>query len=237
MPDGDEFSEMICSSCVSQHEFLKYYPDIGSRKKSGIQNKSESKDESEETKVKEEIKEPSDAKTETATNVDSEAVDSGHESNDSTPSSSIAKAGGSKQNCPLASGTRYHEKGPLFMDDGWRNSLCRCNNCNSLYYTLRCEHLLDEKDDVHYYEQLGKEKNINADTHDRGMAEMKNMNRVQQIELIHGYNFLKDNLAEFLKKYQTSGKVVREEDIKEFFEDLKRKKQKVQPSVVPHFCR
>lgn len=64
---------------------------------------------------------------------------------------------------------------------------------------------------------------------------MNSMNRVQLIEFISGYNDLKENLAEYLKKFQENKKVIREEDIKEFFTGMAaRKKQKVE---IPHFCR
>ena len=46
-----------------------------------------------------------------------------------------------------------------------------------------------------------------------------------QVEAIHSYNAMKDNLMEYLAKFANSKKVVREEDIKEFFEGMKKTKK------------
>ena len=46
-----------------------------------------------------------------------------------------------------------------------------------------------------------------------------------QVEAIHSYNAMKDNLMEYLAKFANSKKVVREEDIKEFFEGMKKNKK------------
>jgi E3 ubiquitin-protein ligase UBR7 len=63
---------------------------------------------------------------------------------------------------------------------------------------------------------------------------MNSLDRVQLVEAIAGYNDLKENLAEYLKKFVENKKVVKEEDIREFFDGMMaRKKQKVS---VPHFC-
>ena len=43
-----------------------------------------------------------------------------------------------------------------------------------------------------------------------------------QVEAIHSYNTMKDNLMEYLAKFASSKKVVREEDIKEFFDGMKK---------------
>ena len=48
------------------------------------------------------------------------------------------------------------------------------------------------------------------------------IDRVKQVEAIHPYN-LKQNLKEYLSKFADNKKVVREEDIREFFQGISAK--------------
>ena len=41
---------------------------------------------------------------------------------------------------------------------------------------------------------------------------------MKQVEAIHSYNNMKENLMEYLAKFADNKKVVREDDIKTFFE-------------------
>ena len=67
------------------------------------------------------------------------------------------------------------------------------------------------------------------------MKALSEMDRVKQVEAIEGYNSMKSNLMEYLKKFAENGKVVREEDIQEFFQQMSaNKRQKVE---MPKFCR
>lgn len=94
--------------------------------------------------------------------------------------------------------------------------------------------LLDSEDPVCLYEERGKAKAKEfVEAHDREF--MNSMNRVQLVDCITGYNELKDHLSEFLKKFAENKKIIKEEDIREFFDGMNaRKKQKVE---VPHNCR
>mgnify|MGYP001271301495 CR=1 FL=1 len=87
----------------------------------------------------------------------------------------------------------------LFMLQGWREQLCKCSDCVAKYQELSLEFLLDAEDTVHHYES-------NADTekssqYEDGMKELSKMERTKQIEAIHGYNSMKSNLMEYLKKF------------------------------------
>ena len=72
--------------------------------------------------------------------------------------------------------------------------------------------------------------------YEKGMEELSKMDRVKQVEAIHGYNSMKSNLMEYLKKFAENGKVVRQEDIQEFFEQMKSNKRP-RTSVIPENCR
>ncbi|GLH09794.1 Putative E3 ubiquitin-protein ligase UBR7 [Gryllus bimaculatus] len=95
--------------------------------------------------------------------------------------------------------------------------------------------LLDEQDTVQAYEEKGK---ANGETqYERGMKALSSMDRVQSIEAIKGYNDMKSQLMEYLQKFAESKKVVREEDIKEFFNGMNARKKQRMDVNVPYFCR
>ncbi|XP_037525319.1 putative E3 ubiquitin-protein ligase UBR7 [Rhipicephalus sanguineus] len=105
-----------------------------------------------------------------------------------------------------------------------------------MYNEQNCLFLLDEEDTVQSYEEKGKAARAQAPSGDPLMSALGSLGRVQQIEAIHGYNNLKTQLVDFLKKFADNRKVVREEDVREFFSGMEaRKRQKT--SAVPYFCR
>lgn len=118
-------------------------------------------------------------------------------------------------------------KGPIFWADvSWRSKLCRCQKCIDMYKVKECEFLLDQQDTVQDYEAQGKAAAQNTPTpFERGMTALNQMNRAAVVEALHGYDELRSNLSDYLRKFATSGKIVREEDIHEFFEQLKTKKR------------
>lgn len=119
---------------------------------------------------------------------------------------------------------------------GWRSRLCHCIKCLAMYNEQHCLFLLDEEDTVQSYEEKGKAARAQAPIGDPLMSALGTLGRVQQIEAIHGFNNLKTELIDFLKKFADNRKVVREEDVREFFSGMEaRKRQKT--SAVQYFCR
>ncbi|XP_043192753.1 putative E3 ubiquitin-protein ligase UBR7 isoform X2 [Amphibalanus amphitrite] len=140
-----------------------------------------------------------------------------------------------ESSCRLPSGklpSPSKAKGALFWKQGWRKLLCTCDDCKAMYQSSSVEFLLDEEDSVAAYEARGRR---DAGSYAAGMRALENMDRVQQIEVVHEYNDLKSELMSYLKKFAENKKVVREEDIQEFFSGMKsRKRQKTEMS---HYCR
>jgi E3 ubiquitin-protein ligase UBR7 len=68
------------------------------------------------------------------------------------------------------------------------------------------------------------------------MKALSSMERTKQVEAIHGFNQMKGNLMEYLGKFARNGKVVRQEDILEFFEGMRANKRR-KVSHIPNFCR
>ncbi|CAN7995535.1 unnamed protein product [Ixodes hexagonus] len=265
-PANREYSEVICTGCMDQHPFLRHYlvHAVALCKAEGDQsfgaedaacNGSSANGALSTT--------PVDMKpTVGAKDVDGLLVPRPNGVHGENTVNSIADGCHSKSlgNVPPASGTvkvEAHqsssecvlkrlsgagvgedptERRCAFWPPGWRSQLCRCRDCMAMYEAQHVQFLLDEDDTVHSYEERGKAAQPGPETADPLMSALGTLGRVQQIEAIHGYNNLKTELTDFLKKFATSKTVVREEDVREFFDQMQaRKRQKV--SAVPYFCR
>jgi len=120
----------------------------------------------------------------------------------------------------------------LFMPEDWRKNLCKCDDCLKIYQDQNLSFLIDEEDTVHYYESQAKNE---GSQYEKGMEALSSMDRVKQVEAIQSYNSMKSNLMEYLQKFAQNGKVVRKEDIQEFFEQMKSNKR---PRIeIPENCR
>lgn len=126
----------------------------------------------------------------------------------------------------------------MFWPENWRTHLCVCADCKTMYDAERISFLVDLNDTVHAYEEKGKAKALENQTesqYEQGMKALSSLERTKQVEAISEYNSMKDKLKDFLQGFAKNKKVVREEDIREFFSDMQaRKKRKVE---VPYFCR
>ena len=123
----------------------------------------------------------------------------------------------------------------LFFPDKWRSHLCRCPACSELYAAKKICFLTEEEDTVLYYETRAKEKK--KGTLEHGMEALSKMDRVKQVEAIHSYNNMKENLMGFLSKFANNKKVVREEDIHEFFQGMKSNKKMKTGGPPPSSCK
>lgn len=240
-----KFEELICKSCVDELDFVHYYRDVEASSESTDEPsglKSGEHTELSDDKESSEI----DSKT-SAPKSEPEAVVTAVCESDTNDSQLENKAPNQdsinpliKTECLLEKLKKSYQeeetseeavnklsKGPMFWQDcSWRAKLCRCPDCMTMYKEKNCEYLLDDKDTVQYYEAQGKAtENGSESTFERGMSALNGMNRVAVAEAINGYHELKTDLSNYLRKFATTKKVVREEDIHEFFTQLKSKKR------------
>jgi E3 ubiquitin-protein ligase UBR7 len=102
-----------------------------------------------------------------------------------------------------------------------------------MYKVNGCLFLTNSKDTIDYYETKGKEQDktdeaIEEEENKLLLGELEKLNRVSQIEFISNLNEFKQELKDFLASFASNGKVVKRENIVDFFDDLnKRKKQKL----------
>lgn len=130
------------------------------------------------------------------------------------------------------------DKSARFWPDNWRTHLCTCELCKEMYENEKVGYIIDLCDTVHAYEEKGKAKaleNNSESQYEQGMKALSSLERTKQVEAITEYNTMKEHLKEYLQKFAENKKIVREEDIREFFSIMAaRKKQKVD---IPYFCR
>lgn len=131
------------------------------------------------------------------------------------------------------------ENRAAYWHTGWRSNLCKCDKCVSLYRSLDVLYLTDESDTMVAYEQRGREKISSVSSYESGMQALQNMARIPQVEVMHGYNDMKNELTEYLRGFVEQGKVVKEEDIRNFFDTLQsRKRQRVgSEDSIQYRCR
>ncbi|CAF0944152.1 unnamed protein product [Brachionus calyciflorus] len=121
-----------------------------------------------------------------------------------------------------------------FLIDGWRENLCKCDECMKNYKDMDIEFIIRHEDSIKYYEECGKKMDemnrCEMDEQKLLNNELSKMNRVSQVEFLHNLNDFKTDLKDFLADFARNGQVVKRENIEAFFESLneQRKKRRVQ---------
>ncbi|KAG0716404.1 putative E3 ubiquitin-protein ligase UBR7 [Chionoecetes opilio] len=144
-----------------------------------------------------------------------------------------------KSGCKLTSLIKHTlPEGALFLASSWRQQLCACDSCKATYKAEEVLFLLDDEDTVNFYEESGKSRQPSSSAPvERELEALSSLDRVVRTEMVHEYNNLSTSLREYLKKFAESKKVVRDEDIKEFFTQLAANKKQKPNSIPKLFCR
>ena len=122
-----------------------------------------------------------------------------------------AKADGS---CKIQETSDSKNAVALFLKQGWREKLCRCEKCLTMYIVQKVPYLIDDQDSLEYYEAKGKQGNENIEE-----ASAKAFDRMlthsQKVEMASGYRELSTTIRDHLKDFK--GKIVEKADIQNFF--------------------
>lgn len=111
-----------------------------------------------------------------------------------------------------------------FWPLNWRKHLCKCTFCYTIYENLNVTFLTDLEDTVLSYEEKGLAK-ARETNYDHGINKaLSKLNHTTKIDVITGYNRLKDKLKEFLNPFVVNNITVTEDDINRFFTMMKGKK-------------
>uniref|UniRef100_A0AAZ1X023 UBR-type domain-containing protein n=1 Tax=Oreochromis aureus TaxID=47969 RepID=A0AAZ1X023_OREAU len=206
VPDCVELQEMICESCMKTHSFLWTYAAHLAVPGGAVEVKKETAEEPTVPTKEDEV----DDAIEPSCKRSREEVE---------------------PRCRLkelqAIGQKRVQSGAVFWPSAWRSKLCSCSICQVRLLEAGLSFLLDESDTVLAYENKGKNSEQRRQEHDPLMSALDNLNRVQQLEIIHGYNDMKTELKDFLQRFAAEGKVVTSDDIRQFFEQQSRKRRRV----------
>ncbi|KAI9314723.1 hypothetical protein BX666DRAFT_1962790 [Dichotomocladium elegans] len=112
----------------------------------------------------------------------------------------------------------YPERVDMFLREGWRSELCRCDKCKAAYSTHAINFLLEEEETY----EPEKDEDAGRSLEDIGMEQMMRMDRVKALESIIAYQTLASQIKDYLRAFRESGEVVTEADIRRFFADRRR---------------
>jgi len=198
-PSENDYEEMICQDCMFQNKFLWNYQGY--------------------IAFKAELDQSSDPENDS---LNVEKVDEGTSEKQITATECFLKRQKLKN---ISLNTDEKDQACCFLPS-WRKNLCKCTECLFLYEKNNIRFLLEEKDSVSFYENLGKSKQPSESDENKIIDnQLSQMSRVSRVEFLHGVNDFKTELSDFLAGFATKGEVVKRENIDAFFEDLARKKR------------
>jgi E3 ubiquitin-protein ligase UBR7 len=102
----------------------------------------------------------------------------------------------------------------LFATEGWRDLLCQCTSCLTLYTKEGVASFILGEEAVYEAED---DDEAESSTLESGMKKLGEMDRVQMMDGVLAYNRMRDEVRAFLEPYSQQGKVVTESDIHAFF--------------------
>uniref|UniRef100_A0A6A7G3Y7 E3 ubiquitin-protein ligase UBR7 n=2 Tax=Hirondellea gigas TaxID=1518452 RepID=A0A6A7G3Y7_9CRUS len=265
VPTGDQYAEMICSACVKKLTFLHNYAslavtvmsksdldtsvDVESSGDStavadNVMQKTEQKSESTKTEVSGKKAYVNGSGSSTTTNDQQNGQRKNKETKENTGDSTKDNITNGKQNKVCSAGQfkgAVAESEAMFFPEDWRSKLCTCDTCKVEYSRLEASYLTNSEDTISHYEYLSRQRVAGTGRQlsvEREIDALNSVDRVTRTEMVTEYNTLSTELREYLRKFADTGKVVRDEDIKEFFAGLQaRKKQRTMDGVPPNACR
>ncbi|XP_070776926.1 putative E3 ubiquitin-protein ligase UBR7 [Enoplosus armatus] len=114
-------------------------------------------------------------------------------------------------------------QGAVFWPYSWRSELCTCTSCKKAYVAAEVQFLMDQSDTILAYENKGLDEPFGQHPL---MALTNSMDRVQQLEVIYGFNELTTSITAFLDQCVVEGKTVTVEAVHQFFEELRARKRR-----------
>ncbi|KAI8971638.1 hypothetical protein BDF20DRAFT_915419 [Mycotypha africana] len=112
----------------------------------------------------------------------------------------------------------------LFLQDEWRQGLCKCKECAHAYKDNNVEFLLQEEETYEPEEDEDSKKSLLQ----IGMEQLQHVDRVQVIESLMAYKTLAADIKGYLESFKETGKVVTKKDIQDFFDAKRRDRQEQQ---------
>lgn len=158
---------------------------------------------------------------------------------DDEPAPKRLKIEATDSNCKLdvLAKPNSYIKGAVYWSENWRQNLCKCEKCIQLYQNKKVEFLIDPDDTVQNYVEKGKNKRQETSV-EQEQRILSSLDRVQQVELLTGYNDMKEKLVEFLGICAREDKVVTAEDVTKLFKEMnEERKANREKNQSGYFCR
>lgn len=250
VPKSNSFAEMICGDCMSQHDIISHYVGMSITKvdESDMDGTADVDDSMnttaistktvDESKVGEDVDEINQSISDTVNQSIMNIIEinkSNTETSDIPTSSDEPPAKRQKIDTKPAKCSkplRIGEKmsGATFWPDDWRKSICSCEKCFNELKVQKIEFLVDLEDTVLSYQEKGLAK-VHETAEERAMRAFSQIDRQQQIDVLTGYNKLKDNLREFLHSYAEDAVTVTIDDVNRFFTSMREKEKEKQKNA------
>lgn len=201
--DGDEqITDYTCRTCMEKYPFLKFYRELELNYSDNKTNK--------------------------------ENQNGGSDNQDKEESKPF-----NSKDCKISSINDLIPNDAFFFK-GWVSNLCKCENCLKLYKAMNFEWFINEynesidesvdvdigtTDDIAVAnDESIKKRKRNDETKDEDIPYSKrsqSLTPYQIGQMAMGYNTLTTQLKNFLSQFAETGKVVDEDDIRDFFKQLK----------------
>ncbi|EPB89142.1 hypothetical protein HMPREF1544_04009 [Mucor circinelloides 1006PhL] len=117
-----------------------------------------------------------------------------------------------------------HDHIEIFLQDDWRQGLCKCVQCMEDYKAHQVEYLLEEETTV----EPENDEDAGKSLLEVGMEQLQRMDRVQAIESVRAFQTLASDLKQFFGTFKEEGKIVTKEDVQEYFDAKRRERQQQQ---------
>lgn len=222
IPDKADDFDLICELCLKKNKFLQCYYKYSKRSE-----KVTSEETSSETDVK--LRSTLEKSISEILNIDSTVA-----CEESAPKRTKLEEN-SEIECTLPNFKNEYNEGSLFFPSNWRDFICRCSKCKQIYLDEKLEFLLDPDDSQRLYEEKGFKK---VDTAlESTIQNLSSTNRVALVETIHEFQNMAGKLKDFLIPFMQSKKVVTQDDINRFFDEMKKQRSASKTTQPSTFCR
>ncbi|XP_041827490.1 putative E3 ubiquitin-protein ligase UBR7 [Melanotaenia boesemani] len=227
--EPEELQEMVCEACMNKAPFLwTYAAHFAVPPVTNVSHSKEDEDvevdiEGESTQSKEE---PTTSDEHTMQEEEEKRSSPCKRTHEEMTCGSL-KATNKSADCRLkklqAQGLDRLRQGAVFWPYSWRSELCTCTTCKKAYVAAEVQFLMDQSDTILAYEKKGLDEPFGQHPL---MALTSSMDRVQQLEVIYGFNELTTSVSAFLQQSISEGKTVTVEAVHEFFQELQARKKR-----------
>ncbi|KAI9206116.1 uncharacterized protein BJ171DRAFT_498758 [Polychytrium aggregatum] len=227
LPDEDSFEDFICRSCVAKMPFLRWYQSkdayVFSPQASDLQSAQGATQEA----VKQTLhgapdiddpvdgdkkrKPESDLDDSVAKRVRSSSIEPN--ATETAPSDPLAT---SCSGCAVPESAKLEPpiETDLFCVAGWRDKLCRCDECRRRYEEFNAMHLITTERSW----EPPEDEEAGSSLMDMGMRQLNRIDRVQAIDGARAYVDLKEGIMNHLRQFAGTDHVITKDDIMAFFE-------------------